>query len=177
MFSTQPITEDLHALLMGDSEILKIELPQGENSYYNYRCPIFSLMMCDPVSVSPCKHNFERIAIETWRDTKQEQEQKASCPCCRGSIEKITVNRPLKENIRQFLITTQEQLKRGKPNDASARKICHLIENFLKYGHNEAILQSRFSRFCSNLANRDIRGVAQESMEASQESLKICRIS
>lgn len=60
-----------------------------------YYCPIVMEIMTKPARIIPCRHVFEKIAIEAW------SQKSTTCPLCRGAIQKIELDCELEQKIHE----------------------------------------------------------------------------
>lgn len=73
-----------------------------------YKCPIGLGLMNKPMMVLPCRHNVDEAALGDWQAMNRGH---ATCPCCRGRIEKTIPNVELKEAIDIYKKEHKEALE------------------------------------------------------------------
>lgn len=179
MFSIRSITEDIHELINERSEQLNIQLPAN---YENYKCPISTMMMFDPVIPHPCTHTLERVSNDTWQNQQRERKNEAgeehpvTCCYCRRAITHVTSNDQLKREIDQFLNDTKNQLNQDISNNPAGennpmrQELVSIINNFLKYGNHPSALKRRVQAKLDKSLEELARGNFRESIKASSET-------
>lgn len=124
-----------------------------DDALNDFICPITMSVMADPM-ITPCKHNFERSAINDWFSREN-----TTCPCCRTKVEKmeITPDPSLRSRIIQW---------RKKKLDSTSEKIDY---------HNAVLLQPLDHKKHQNTENleADIKNLTLKKEKLHNEIQKI----
>lgn len=148
----------------------------GNNSLEAFKCSILHEVTKDPV-ITCCSHLFDKTALANWR------KQHSTCPICRSSLKKTSLN-PLPKTVQDFVSELQQEvsvpvfseskIKDPSLNATLARNALDSAQIYALQGEFEEAIDSYKKAFKHINTSEDYEAVPllYESMHTSEGDFK-----